>query len=56
MRYKPLGTPGVRISEMALGTMTFGDDWGWGQLRPWMSALVRWRRFVRSRRPHSAGQ
>jgi aryl-alcohol dehydrogenase-like predicted oxidoreductase len=30
MRYKLLGTPGVRISEMALGTMTFGEDWGWG--------------------------
>src|SRR6202051_696099 len=30
MRYKVLGKTGVRISELALGTMTFGDDWGWG--------------------------
>jgi hypothetical protein len=25
-----LGKSGVRISEVALGTMTFGEDWGWG--------------------------
>src|SRR4030081_2927439 len=30
MRYRVLGKSGVRISEVALGTMTFGDDWGWG--------------------------
>ena len=30
MRYKILGHSGVRISELALGTMTFGDNWGWG--------------------------
>src|SRR3982074_3285270 len=30
MRYKLMGKSGVRISEVALGTMTFGDDWGWG--------------------------
>src|SRR4029077_18104368 len=30
MHYKLLGRSGVRISEVALGTMTFGDDWGWG--------------------------
>jgi aryl-alcohol dehydrogenase-like predicted oxidoreductase len=30
MRYKLLGRSGLRISELALGTMTFGDDWGWG--------------------------
>lgn len=30
MRYKLLGTTGLRVSEVALGTMTFGDDWGWG--------------------------
>jgi aryl-alcohol dehydrogenase-like predicted oxidoreductase len=27
MRYTLLGKSGVRISELALGTMTFGDDW-----------------------------
>ena len=30
MRYRLLGKTGVRISEVALGTMTFGEDWGWG--------------------------
>jgi aryl-alcohol dehydrogenase-like predicted oxidoreductase len=30
MRYKLLGKSGLRISELALGTMTFGEDWGWG--------------------------
>lgn len=30
MRYELLGRSGLRISELALGTMTFGEDWGWG--------------------------
>jgi aryl-alcohol dehydrogenase-like predicted oxidoreductase len=30
MRYKLLGRSGLRVSEMALGTMTFGEEWGWG--------------------------
>jgi aryl-alcohol dehydrogenase-like predicted oxidoreductase len=30
MRYKLLGRSGMRVSELALGTMTFGEDWGWG--------------------------
>ncbi len=30
MRYKLLGRSGLRVSELALGTMTFGQDWGWG--------------------------
>lgn len=30
MRYKLLGNSGLRISELCLGTMTFGEDWGWG--------------------------
>ena len=30
MRYQLLGKSGLRVSEMALGTMTFGEDWGWG--------------------------
>jgi aryl-alcohol dehydrogenase-like predicted oxidoreductase len=25
-----LGTSGLRVSELCLGTMTFGTDWGWG--------------------------
>lgn len=30
MRYKLLGRSGLRVSELCLGTMTFGNDWGWG--------------------------
>src|SRR3982074_1141196 len=30
MRYRLLGKSGLRVSEAALGTMTFGEDWGWG--------------------------
>ena len=30
MRYKLLGKSGLRVSEMCLGTMTFGEEWGWG--------------------------
>lgn len=30
MRYKLLGRSGLRVSELALGGMTFGSDWGWG--------------------------
>jgi aryl-alcohol dehydrogenase-like predicted oxidoreductase len=30
MRYKILGRSGLRVSELSLGTMTFGADWGWG--------------------------
>jgi aryl-alcohol dehydrogenase-like predicted oxidoreductase len=30
MRYRLLGNSGLRVSEAALGTMTFGEEWGWG--------------------------
>src|SRR3990172_2488902 len=30
MRYKIFGKSGLRVSEVALGTMTFGEEWGWG--------------------------
>lgn len=30
MRYKLLGKSGLRVSELCLGTMTFGENWGWG--------------------------
>jgi aryl-alcohol dehydrogenase-like predicted oxidoreductase len=30
MRYKLFGKTGLRISELSLGTMTFGTEWGWG--------------------------
>lgn len=30
MKYKLLGKSGLRVSELCLGTMTFGDKWGYG--------------------------
>ena len=30
MKYKLLGKTGIRVSELCLGTMTFGTEWGWG--------------------------
>jgi aryl-alcohol dehydrogenase-like predicted oxidoreductase len=33
MNYRLLGNSGLRVSEMALGTMTFGEDWGWGSAK-----------------------
>jgi aryl-alcohol dehydrogenase-like predicted oxidoreductase len=30
MNYRLLGNSGLRASDVALGTMTFGEEWGWG--------------------------
>ena len=30
MRYRLLGKGGLRVSELCLGTMTFGEELGWG--------------------------
>jgi aryl-alcohol dehydrogenase-like predicted oxidoreductase len=30
VRYRLFGPSGLRVSELFLGTMTFGEDWGWG--------------------------
>lgn len=30
MRYRVFGPSGLRVSRLVLGTMTFGEDWGWG--------------------------
>ncbi|MBD3883964.1 aldo/keto reductase [Phormidium tenue FACHB-886] len=30
MQYKLLGNTGLRVSELCLGAMTFGEDWNWG--------------------------
>ena len=32
-RYYLLGSCGLRVSPLALGTMTFGTEWGWGSPR-----------------------
>jgi len=39
MRYKLLGKSGLRVSELCLGTMTFGDTWGWGADRDTSRAM-----------------
>ena len=31
--YRMLGRSGLRVSPLALGTLTFGADWGWGSER-----------------------
>jgi aryl-alcohol dehydrogenase-like predicted oxidoreductase len=33
MNYQLLGRSGLRVSDICLGTMTFGDDWGWGSVK-----------------------
>jgi len=33
MKYRFLARGGLRVSEVALGTMTFGDEWGMGSRR-----------------------
>ena len=30
MNYQLLGRSGLRVSDLCLGAMTFGEDWGWG--------------------------
>src|SRR5690242_16753244 len=30
MRYRLLGSTGLRVSEICLGTMSFGERWGFG--------------------------
>jgi aryl-alcohol dehydrogenase-like predicted oxidoreductase len=30
MKYKILGKSGLKVSELCLGAMTFGENWGWG--------------------------
>ena len=30
LRYQLLGTSGLRVSELCLGTMSFGEEWGFG--------------------------
>jgi aryl-alcohol dehydrogenase-like predicted oxidoreductase len=39
MRYKLLGRTGLRVSEVALGTATFGTGWGWGAEREQSQAI-----------------
>lgn len=33
MNYQLLGRSGLRVSDLCLGAMTFGEDWGWGSAK-----------------------
>jgi aryl-alcohol dehydrogenase-like predicted oxidoreductase len=39
MNYQLLGKSGLRVSELCLGTMTFGEEWGWGANRDESKAI-----------------
>lgn len=38
--YRLLGRSGLRVSPVALGAMTFGDDWGWGAGRDEVARIL----------------
>jgi len=38
--YSLLGRSGLRVSPLALGTMTFGTEWGWGSPKETVFALL----------------
>lgn len=40
MRYQIMGSSGLRVSELALGTLTFGEDWGFGVDRSTSARLL----------------
>ena len=40
MSYYTLGNSGLRVSRLALGTMTFGTEWGWGADKQTAGAMV----------------
>lgn len=40
MRYRPLGKTGVLVSELCLGTMTFGEGWGFGGIETTAAAQL----------------
>jgi aryl-alcohol dehydrogenase-like predicted oxidoreductase len=40
MQYTLLGSTGLRVSELSLGTMTFGEDWGWGAGREACASML----------------
>ncbi|GAA0558581.1 aldo/keto reductase [Chitinophaga japonensis] len=38
--YRTLGRSGLRVSPLALGAMTFGEDWGWGSTPAEAAAIM----------------
>src|SRR6266850_8540758 len=56
MKYRLLGKSGLRVSEAALGTMTFGDEWGWGSPKAEAQKVYEtYREAVSGGRPSYAG-
>ena len=56
MKYRLLGESGLRVSEAALGTMTFGDEWGWGSPKAEARKVYEtYREAVSGGRPSYAG-
>ena len=56
MKYRLLGKSGLRVSEAALGTMTFGDEWGWGSPKAEARKVYEtYREAVSGGRPSYAG-
>jgi aryl-alcohol dehydrogenase-like predicted oxidoreductase len=41
MRYRLFGNTGLRVSELCLGTMTFGENSGWGAPKEDSKAIYR---------------
>jgi aryl-alcohol dehydrogenase-like predicted oxidoreductase len=39
LRYKLLGKSGLRVAELCLGTMTFGEEWGFGAAKDESKAI-----------------
>ena len=40
LRYRLLGKSGLRVSELCLGTMSFGEQWGFGADKPTSHAIL----------------
>ncbi|MBT2382176.1 aldo/keto reductase [Streptomyces sp. ISL-11] len=40
MRYTLFGKTGLRVSELSLGAMAIGDDWGWGAAKDTSGRIV----------------
>ncbi|MFF1835256.1 aldo/keto reductase [Streptomyces sp. NPDC058231] len=40
MQYTLFGRTGLRVSELSLGAMTIGDDWGWGATKGTSARIV----------------
>ena len=38
--YITLGRSGLRVSPLCMGTMTFGEDWGWGSTPEDSAAII----------------